>query len=357
MERGGEFDFEDPKLLKRLADKTENRLRQSVYNHFRLPSSIDSDKGYLWPAMYGDSFGSFEDSPSNNFIVSEITHLHLQRWAEGKFAADGIPPRKETASILKVDLQKQPAELDKAALHFCLADAFHPGCELTWPMRNATIYSAPFRIKHRRKNTPEPDYGDSLSTAEIFQLNGPLHAQGPGDLSKWMAVPWQGDTIFCRSGYEPDSGRDPMLDPYLPTFWPARVPNHVLTEEVYDYVKNTQNSKENRLVAFNTRDSWVRAMRGSPVDHMKQMIRDYGKIGVIEARPGIKGDPDFPEVMFVESLGVGTRSFAAPRVATARPRSFSAKSLPEKLDPIKEAGWESKKQLEEFRTLRGLNKK
>ena len=37
--------------------------------------------------------------------------------------------------------------LDKAALHFCLADAFHPGCELTWPMRHASLYSAPFRIR------------------------------------------------------------------------------------------------------------------------------------------------------------------------------------------------------------------
>jgi L-lysine epsilon oxidase C-terminal domain len=38
--------------------------------------------------------------------------------------------------------------LDRASLEFCLADAFHPGCEMTWPMRTAGLYMAPFRIAH-----------------------------------------------------------------------------------------------------------------------------------------------------------------------------------------------------------------
>ena len=61
------------------------------------------------------------------------------------------------AQILASDLtlhdlfQKQAAAmLDRAALEFCLADAFHPGCEMTWPVRHASMYMAPFRIRHRR---------------------------------------------------------------------------------------------------------------------------------------------------------------------------------------------------------------
>ena len=42
-----------------------------------------------------------------------------------------------------------------------------------------------------------------------------------------MAVPWQTDTASCRSGYY--LGYGPRYDPYVPTFWPARVPNQVLT--------------------------------------------------------------------------------------------------------------------------------
>jgi hypothetical protein len=31
------------------------------------------------------------------------------------------------------------------------------------------------------------------------------------------------------------------------------------------------------------------------------MVRDFGKMGVVEAREGIPDDPDFPPVIFVES--------------------------------------------------------
>src|SRR6266540_4881195 len=97
-------------------------------------------------------------------------------------------------------------------------------------MRHATMYSGAFRMRPRAANQPEPDYGDYLTPDLINSQTGkdymgPLHANGPGDITRWMAVPWQCDTASCRSGYDPD------YDPYLPTFWPARVPNHVLTEE------------------------------------------------------------------------------------------------------------------------------
>ena len=34
---------------------------------------------------------------------------------------------------------------------------------MTWPMRHGSMYSAPFRIRHRPPNQPEPDYGSSLT--------------------------------------------------------------------------------------------------------------------------------------------------------------------------------------------------
>ena len=51
--------------------------------------------------------------------------------------------------------------------------------------------------------------------------------QSPGSISRWMAIPWQTDTASCRSGY------DTSYDPYVPTFWPARVPNEVMSETAY----------------------------------------------------------------------------------------------------------------------------
>ena len=68
-------------------------------------------------------------------------------------------------------------------------------------------------------------------TSEIaLAEDGPLHASGPGDLTRWMAVPWQTDTSSCLSRYKRD------VDGYLPTFWPARVPNDVLDLESYQAV-------------------------------------------------------------------------------------------------------------------------
>ena len=65
-----------------------------------------------------------------------------------------------------------------------------------------------------------------------------------------MALPWQADTASCRSGYES------TYDPYVPTFWPARVPNQVLTAMNYGIVMDTAKTDAQRLAAFHDRRSW-----------------------------------------------------------------------------------------------------
>ena len=127
-------------------------------------------------------------------------------------------------------MAEQGDTLTKAALDFCLADAFHPGCEMTWPVRQIAMYRAPFRFAHAPAGWVEPDYGMTLTFAIASAPNGCLGPQTPGGISRWMAVPWQCDTASCRSGY------DKTYDPYVPTFWPARVPNQVLTRQDYDIV-------------------------------------------------------------------------------------------------------------------------
>ena len=72
----------------------------------------------------------------------------LQQWSAGDFDADYVPGRAPPQRIEDVPLAEQPDMLNRAALEFCLADAFHPGCEMTWPMRTAGLYMAPFRLVH-----------------------------------------------------------------------------------------------------------------------------------------------------------------------------------------------------------------
>src|SRR5256885_6941797 len=77
--------------------------------------------------------------------------------------------------------------LDHAAMDDCLADAFHQGCEITWPMRHASMYRAPFRIREAAVNPPELQlYGSRLTPAVALSESGPLYAQVAGDLTRWM---------------------------------------------------------------------------------------------------------------------------------------------------------------------------
>jgi len=273
--------------------------------------------------------------------LPSVQEVMLKRWVQGEFVNDWPPKRPPATSLDKVPLAEQPAMLDKAALHFCLADAFHPGCEVTWPMRHATMYDKPFRIRHRV--SPEPDYGTSLTQQIALQPGGPLYEQGPGDLTRWMALPWQGDTAFCRSGYEVD------YDPYVPTFWAARVPNQVLTEEDYRTVTNTALPRETRIAAFNNRPSWLRAILQPPVpapEVMVRMIKQFGALGIVEPRPGVRNDPDFPELMFVETLGASRLKAAAMQIS----RFLAAPARP--LTRVERAGWANEAQYEEFRNIR-----
>ncbi len=218
----------------------------------------------------------------------------LGQWASGDFIADYDPAARPWRCIEELPIADQPDMLTRAAMEFCLADAFHPGCEMTWPMRQATLYMAPFRLAHQAKDWIEPDYGGML-TADNFV--GPCSAQGPGGVSRWMAVPWQTDTASCRSAY------DKSYDPYVPTFWPARVPNQVMTQRSYEAVMNESTPLAERLSAFAKRASWIRPLgKISYQDQINNMINDIAQMGIVEVREGLTGSSDFPATMEVEQL-------------------------------------------------------
>lgn len=296
----GRNDFTNRDYLVHLAsDQPEYaELRQQAYSAFR-DLGRDGQSPVPWPWIYGDAMSLPPVSARQHLALSGTQYRLLERWASGDFEPDldldAEPPRLLNA----VPLSDQPAMLDKAALTFCLADAFHPGCEMTWPMRHASMYMAPYRIRHRSEEAPEAYYGTVLAPATALSVGGPLYAQGPGDLSRWMAVPWQTDTASCLSGYY--LGYGPRYDPYLPTFWPARVPNQVLTLENYTIVTDPQTSPERRWAAFEQRANWFRVLTGNYLKQINQMVTDFGKLGVVEARPGIPDDPTVPPVMLVES--------------------------------------------------------
>jgi hypothetical protein len=317
--RGGPHDFEDPGYLERLARDPATdgfdmfaELRAQVTMSFRPPQPADGNQ-LPWPWVYGDAMEvPAVESPRQNAAISQTQFEILQAWAEGRFTADWTPPFTVPSSIDDLPIAEQPAMLDRAALDHCLADAFHPGCEVTWPIRHLTLYAKPFRIRHRAPGTPAPSYGATLTPAEALSRTGPLYEQGPGDLTRWMGLPWQADTAFCRAGY------DTAYDLYQPTFWPARVPNHILTDADYAIVIDPAQPRARRLERFLTRTSWNDPLRGSTAEQMESMVRIFASMGLVEKRPGVTGDPALPPEMWVASFGP---DIPPPPAAEALPRA------------------------------------
>jgi hypothetical protein len=180
---------------------------------------------------------------------------------------------------------------------------FHPAFELSWPMRLISMYKSPFRLRRRPEDFPEPDYGEFLTWSIALSRDGPLSASGPGDITKWLAVPWQTDTVSCRAGFQ---GKEFPNDEFLPAFWVSRVPSHVLTEDNYRVITDPDPSRtlDARLAAFQERVDWLRNLRPDEpsVELLSRGVHEFSKLGVIERRTLPEPIPGLPNVMYVETL-------------------------------------------------------
>lgn len=314
----GAYPFADPALAARLSDNGAGaaELRRQVLNAFRDPDGANPLQ-LPWPWIYGDAMEvPAGDSPRQNAAVSPTQYRILKLWAAGTFDDDWSQPHEPPRRVADLPLAERPSMLDRAALEYALADAFHPGCEVTWPVRHLTMWQAPFRLRHRPPGTPPADYGPQLTQAIALSPTGPLYGQGPGDLTRWMGLPWQADTAYCRSGY------DTAYDPYQPTFWPATVPNQVLTPATYREILAAKTPEE-RARAFAQRTSWVQPLnpggKASTSQQMKRMVDIFGSMGFLEVQDGPNDDPVVPEKLMVASYGPGVEAPAAEAVETREP--------------------------------------
>ncbi|MBC2886318.1 catalase [Ochrobactrum sp. CM-21-5] len=318
---GKQYDFENLdsismlKTVRKAGNDIYKSARKSIFEkfHHRYNSKTDPNS---WPLLYGDAFGEDGnksgpflnvENPEDMSSLSSIRYAWFKKWADGDFIDDTASSPQNYTSIDDVPLSDQPAMLDKAALHFCLADAFHPGCEVTWPMRHVSIYRAPYRIREAAPDKfHEPALNDTFDYIAAHTPGGALAAQPPGGLTRWMALPWHGDTARCRAGYDADYGQ------YTPAYWPARVPNHVLTQESYGEVMNRFGDEKSRQEAFNTRENWWRHLSANPdsrdrADEEEQtqyMINNYDRMGIILRTDGPEKLSGVPEELYVEYSNV-----------------------------------------------------
>jgi len=302
---GSGYDFTEKQLVERLQDVSEaNRpLRQIIFESFRNPDYAHMDANG-WPALYGDAitldFNSTD--PREWYAITPLQYEYLRKWAAGHFTVGEAP---EIRYWEKLSPQEQADGLTEAALEETLGGPFHPGCEFTWPMRHAMMYHAPFRIKPRASE--KEDYGPTLTFDIALAPGGPLDGCTPGDITKWMAVPWQTDTSSCLSAYKAYAGE------YLPTFWPARVPNDILTEDNYGIIMNGRASEEQKFTAFSPgkRLKWLRGIAYNDENpalknpDSREIITKFteggwSKVGIVLQKEG-PGTPQFPDKIWVET--------------------------------------------------------
>jgi hypothetical protein len=291
---GSGADYTDPEWLDRLADPSPGNaeVRGRLFEQFRDPG-YDAEEPDAVPQVYGDGVAIPAESAYQWLTVTPIQYAHLRAWAAGNFVDDRGDDRP--TELDQVPLADQPRSLDRAGLDACLGGAYHPGIELPWTLRVPSMWSGPLRLKVLSTTVDNPDYGERLTPEVTMAADGPVAGSGPGDLTRWQGTPWQSDAASCRSGYQPD------ISPVLPTFWPARIPNHVLREEDYLIVVDTSAPMDDRVDAFERRYDWERfitaAGRTATLDNM---IEGWGKLGIVTEQPG-PTDGAFPRVMKVET--------------------------------------------------------
>lgn len=320
----GPYNFDDPAyaaaLSRPASDEGTSEARYRILRSFRAPDGIDGNQS-PWPWLYGDAM-EVPAGPSarQNATISRNQMHVLEQWVIGDYEDDWVTAPPAATSLDKLPVAEHPAMLDRAALDFCLADAFHPGCEVTWPMRHLTMFTSPFRIRHRTIGSPTQLMPDTLTQQSALADDGPLYEQGPGDLTRWMAIPWQADTAYCRSGYDQD------YDPFLPTFWPARVPNQVLTPKDYAALIDKDTPPDALRKIFATRTSWNAPLdlKAPVADEMQHMVELYDSMGLLELHPGPGGVSPLPKLMLIASYGPGINSAGQREVQASAEQPLAA---------------------------------
>ena len=328
-------DLTTEESLSKLSDPSDasKAERTALFNWFRDPADANLKQDPIkLPPFYGDAFGDYENLGMDDLAVTTTQYGWLKQWADGNFDPD--PALKHRPDKLEdYPIAEQPRALDQANLESCLGGPFHPGIELTWPIRVSSMWKAPFRLNILPEGTmPKRSYGPILTPDVAMSPGGVVDASGPGTLTQWMGVPWQTDEASCLSGYN--------IETYLPlpSFWAARVPNQVLSQQAYKRLMDKSSPVAQRMKHFYYRLDWLRYFNPDYQKRINENVANWNKLGIIaehkgpgdEAQSGIpnrlwvetgvaeeftKGDPTFKQVEIAERAAPEAELEALPEVA------------------------------------------
>jgi hypothetical protein len=262
-----------------------NGLRDFYLKLIRPPDTpnllTSPDTGLpLMPYLLGDNPTDPGPLSSTYLTVSNTQYFFLKQWAAGRFTRGERP-------------QPPPGQLrDRAALDNCVGGAFCPGIEVGWLCRNPQLYTAPFRIRAKREVTPPLSLGGNLADG-----------LEPGDLCRYMAVPWQADFNECS--------HEQLGDRFV-WWWPVQRPSFVYVDH----------HGELRQVPWIGTDQDQTAADYVQFADDVDMVRLWSRLGFV-VNQGTPEEPRFVEVERRMKRHLGPRQ-AAPAPALPLPRQEPA---------------------------------
>ncbi len=229
-------------------------------------------EGRLMPAALGD--------PERFLAVSRTQYFFLQQWQKDSFNKDHGPALGFGEN------------LDKVVMQNCLGGRFSPGIDLSFNVRDPDLYvkdwriSGPFRIKPKPLGYDRVQAGTPLLTAGYVPCHTGNTGAEPGDISKFMAIPWHTDYNSCAT--HPRSS-NPVEGERLYWSWPAQRPVAVYPAKLYPPEKAPDPTKDPtqlwsvRGPGTGTDDpdlpaeNWGRYQRKNEID----IITNWWRIGVV----------------------------------------------------------------------------
>jgi hypothetical protein len=239
---------------------------------------------------------SLGEAGTDFLAVSRTQYFFLEQWNAGRFDPEG------GAAL-------GPGEyLDMASLSNCLGGRYVPGIEVSYPIRQPDIYhtdwktsgTGPFRIKHKPLDYGKAKAGVPCLTGGWIPLHGMTEGLEPGDVTKFMSIPWQTDYNSCsiHQASINTSGENTATGNPLTLYWswPSQRPDAVYpaTEVVHGVLPKRVWSIRGPGTLTNDPKS------AATFQKALQAITQWDRIGVVLQGTAITGDT-YPPDFFLEA--------------------------------------------------------
>jgi len=248
-------------------DIPENYLK--IKDYIRDPNTKQpnelQDGSPKMPLALGDTGASF-------LTVTETQYFSLNQWYAGK-----VSPEAETLSAGEL--------LDKNTLTNLLGGRFSPGIDLTFIVRDPYLYRqdwkspdiGPFRIAGKSIDYASVSADASPLTLGYIPNRTVENSVEPGDVSKFMALPWHTDYNSCAT-HQPSPV--PTDSTTLFWSWPAQRPVSVYTYEDYQNNENSFYAKQ-RFSVRGTGTQWTSGETGEMANGPSSVGRYQKRIDIL----------------------------------------------------------------------------